>query len=72
MNEQKSDMERTMAMQLDQEELRGATSSVNSEVKMKNDQCKVGWIKVIKISIYEHDEKVSDTLIHALWAKMNI
>lgn len=34
MNEQKSDMERTMAMHLDQfKQLHGATSSVSSEVK---------------------------------------
>ena len=73
MNEQKSDMERTMAMQLDQfkEELREATSSVSSEVKkLKSDQGTI-WKNSGNKDQYEHNEKVSDTLTQALWALSN-
>jgi hypothetical protein len=54
MNEQKSDMERNVARQLDlfKEELQGATSSVSSEVKqMKKDKVILGRIQVIRISM---------------------
>lgn len=73
MNEQKSDMERTMAMQLDQfkQELHGATSSVSSEEKkLKTDQGTT-WRNSGNRDQYEHNEKVSDILTQALWALSN-
>ena len=53
LNEQKSDIERTMAMQLEKfkEELRGATSSISSEVKkLKSDQGTIWKNSQLKIT----------------------
>lgn len=61
------EMERTMAMQLDQfkQELHGATSSVFKEIEnwsLKNSDNR---------DQYKHNEKVSDISTQALWALSN-
>ena len=73
MNEQKSDMERNVARQLDlfKEELQGATSSVSSEVKKIKLDKSITWKNSGNKDQYEHNEKVSDTLTQALWALNN-
>lgn len=67
MNEQKMDMENTMAMQLDnfKRELQEATSSVSSGVKKLNSEQAIVWKHPGNKDQFERNEKIIDTLTQA-------
>lgn len=73
MNEQKMDMENTIAMQHDnfKKELQRTTSSVSSEVKKLKSEQAIVWKHPGNKDQFEHNEKIIDTLTQASWALNN-